>query len=95
MAIRNPISQILDGEANVVGLPAQLLHSLARIESGGKPNARTGSYKGLFQLSNKEFNKYGGGNIYDAKDNAMAAAKKLASESKTFENKYGRQPSSG
>ena len=43
-------------------------------KSNFNPRARTGSYKGLFQLSDYEFEKYGDGSIWDARDNARAAA---------------------
>lgn len=78
--------------ANAEGVDEGLLRTFARIESGGDPSARTGSYKGLFQLSDAEFQKYGGGNIYDAADNARAAAKKLKAESARFEAEHGRAP---
>jgi hypothetical protein len=48
--------------------------SIAKVESDFNPRVRTGSYKGLFQLSDYEFNKYGDGSIWDARDNARAAA---------------------
>lgn len=78
--------------ASEAGVDAGLLDTFARIESGGKPGARTGSYKGLFQLSESEFEKYGGGDIYDPKDNARAAARKLKAEAAEFEKRTGRAP---
>lgn len=74
------------------GVPEAVLRTFAKIESGGDPEARTGSYKGLFQLSDAEFKKHGGGNIYSADDNAMAAARKLKNEAAEFQSKYGRPP---
>ena len=74
------------------GVPLDTLRTFTRIESGGDPRNVTGSYKGLFQLSNGEFAKHGGGNIFDPEHNAMAGARKIASESAGFESKYGRQP---
>jgi hypothetical protein len=65
---------------------------IMQIESGGNPNARTGSYHGLYQLSDSEFNKYGGGDIYNAEDNTRAAHAKFAAEQERFRNKYGRDP---
>jgi len=65
-----------------------------QIESGGNSSNRTGSYKGLFQLSDKEFKAHGGGNnIYDPEQNTMAAANKLAKEKLAFNQRYGRDPS--
>lgn len=70
-----------------------LLKRVMQIESGGNPNARTGSYKGLYQLSDSEFNKYGGGDIYNPQDNSRAAQNKFAAETAQFTKQYGRPPS--
>src|SRR5215831_5602773 len=78
---------------NPYDLDPAVLRRIIAIESGGDPNARTGSYKGLFQLSNDEFNRYGGGNIYDAQDNTDAALRKLSAERDWFAQNYGRNPS--
>jgi hypothetical protein len=88
----NAVNGAIDKAAASAGVDPGLMRVFARIESSGNANARTGSYKGLFQLSNEEFEKYGGGDIYDAQDNANAAAKKFVAESARFESKYGRQP---
>jgi len=75
------------------GIPVETLRTFARIESGGDPRNITGSYKGLFQLSNGEFSKHGGsGDIFDPVANANAAAAKLKAESADFERKHGRAP---
>lgn len=87
------IDDILRRESERTGVPIRTLRAFAKIESGGNPRVRTGSYKGLFQLSDSEFRKYGGrGDIYDPAENARAAANKLAAESATFQKKYGRAP---
>jgi hypothetical protein len=86
------VENAIGGAAQRFGVDPKLLKTFATIESGGRPNARTGSYKGLFQLSDGEFGKFGGGNIYDPAANANAAAQKLASESAKFRVKYGRDP---
>jgi hypothetical protein len=84
---------IIDETALKYGLDPEMLHTFARIESGGNPRSQTGSYKGLFQLSDEEFRKHGGtGDIFDPQANTAAAAAKIAAESKTFENQYGRAP---
>ena len=49
------------------------------------PKQRTGSYIGLFQLNRSEFRKYGSGDITSPRDNAVAAAYKLATEATLFE----------
>lgn len=86
------VENAITGASQKWGVDPKLLKAFARIESGGRPNARTGSYKGLFQLSDSEFGKYGGGNIYDPDANASAAAQKLAREAQGFKAKYGRDP---
>ena len=60
--------------ASLYGLDLAIMMSIAKVESDFNPRVRTGSYKGLFQLSDYEFNKYGDGSIWDARDNARAAA---------------------
>lgn len=85
----------IDQAAAETGLDVNMLRTFARIESGGNPNAVTGSYKGLFQMSEAEFKKYGGGNIFDPYDNARAAARKLQAESKQFFAAYGRPATAG
>jgi hypothetical protein len=61
------------------------MKAVAKIESDFDPKQRTGSYIGLFQLSNYEFAKYGSGNIFDPRDNAIAAANKFATAAILFE----------
>jgi hypothetical protein len=88
------LGSIINDAASTHGIDPNLLGRLVHIESGGNPNSQTGSYRGLGQFSNAEWEKYGGGgDIWDAKDNAHAFAKKLATESQDFQNKYGRTPS--
>ena len=83
----------IDQYANEYGLDPNYMRRIMKIESGGNPNAKTGSYKGLFQLSEPEFNITGaGGNIYNPSDNAKAAAIKFRSESNRFSERYGKQP---
>jgi hypothetical protein len=86
---------LLDNIAAESGVDADYLARIMKIESGGDPNNRTGSYRGLFQLSPSEFAKYGGtGNIYDPEQNARAAANKTAAEAQNFQAKFGRLPTS-
>lgn len=79
--------------ADLFKVSPDLMRSFARIESGFNPKVKTGSYKGLFQLSDREFNKYGTGDIYAARDNAIAAANKFKTEEAMFIHAYGREPS--
>jgi len=71
--------------SDAFGLDFVFMRAVAKIESDFDPKQRTGSYIGLFQLSNHEFEKYGSGNITDPRDNAVAAAYKFAVEAKLFE----------
>src|SRR5499433_1551401 len=82
--VGTPIEEIKRA-SDAFGLDFNFMKAVARIESGLDPKQRTGSYLGLFQLSKAEFAKYGSGDILDARDNAVAAAYKFATEDKLFE----------
>ncbi len=88
------VDDALETASKEFGVDRGLLDTFARIESSGRPNARTGSYKGLFQLSDDEFMKHGGqSNPFDPYENARAGAAKLRSEKADFAKRYGRDPS--
>jgi hypothetical protein len=78
--------------SDAFGLDFSFMKAVAKIESGFNPKQRTGSYIGLFQLSNYEFKRYGSGNIVDPRDNAIAGAYKFATEALLFEFGTGRKP---
>jgi len=78
--------------SDAFGLDFNFMKAVAKIESGFDPKQRTGSYIGLFQLSNYEFKEYGSGKITDPRDNAIAAAYKFATEALLFEFETGRKP---
>lgn len=87
------VDAVIDRAAREHGVDGTLLRTFAEIESGGRPGVKTGSYKGLMQLSNSEFAKYGGtGDIYNADANAAAGARKLKAESDQFRRQFGRDP---
>lgn len=87
------VDGVLSNAAKRHGIDEGLLRTFAKIESGGNPRNTTGSYKGLFQLSNQEFAKHGGsGNIYDPDANTNAAALKIKAHTADFSRKYGRDP---
>ena len=71
--------------ALIFGLDATFMEAVVKIESDFNPKDRTGSYIGLFQLSKYEFNRYGSGEITDARDNAIAGVYKFAVAAKIFE----------
>lgn len=82
---------LLQKQADRTGISVEELKRIVKIESGGDPGNRTGSYKGLFQLSDKEFAKHGGGgNIYDPEQNAMAAANMFQKQNLAFKERTGR-----
>jgi len=67
------------------------MRAIRQIESGGNPNATTGSYKGLYQLSDGEFRRYGGqGSIYDPAENERVAGMKLGDEAASVSKRLGR-----
>ncbi|WP_342733178.1 transglycosylase [Bradyrhizobium sp. B117] len=71
--------------SDAFGLDFNFMMAVAKIESGFNPNQRTGSYIGLFQLSQYEFGKFGFGQIRSPRDNAVAAAYKIITEGVQFE----------
>lgn len=88
------IEQLIESVAAERGIPASRLRAFVGIESGGNPGVKTGSYKGLLQLSNSEFAKAGGqGSIFDPEANLRAGAVKLQAEAEQFKRKFGREPS--
>jgi hypothetical protein len=89
--IGTPIEEIKRA-SDAFGLDFTFMKTVARIESGFDPKQRTGSYIGLFQLSHYEFAKYGSGDITNPRDNAIAAAYKLATEGILFELDTHKQP---
>ena len=89
--IGTPIEEIKRA-SDAFGLDFTFMKTVARIESGFDPKQRTGSYIGLFQLSNYEFAKYGSGSITNPRDNAVAAAYKFATEGILFELDTHKKP---
>lgn len=69
------------------------MDAVKQIESGGNPRNVTGSYKGLYQLSESDFRKYGGkGSIFDPVQNEQAAANKFSDIAGRVEKSIGRSP---
>ncbi|MGB8629021.1 MAG: transglycosylase [Xanthobacteraceae bacterium] len=71
--------------SDAFGLDFSFMKTVAKIESDFDPKQRTGSYIGLFQLSNYEFDRYGSGDITNPRDNAVAAAYKFTTAAIFFE----------
>ena len=91
LPIGTPVEEIKRA-SDAFGLDFNFMKAVAKIESGFNPKQRTGSYIGLFQLSNNEFKEYGSGNITDPRDNAIAGAYKFATAALLFEFGTGRKP---
>jgi hypothetical protein len=87
----DPRDEIRDA-ASLYGLDLAMMMSIAKVESDFDPRVRTGSYKGLFQLSDYEFQKYGDGSIWDARDNARAAAHMFLVQAEKFRWALGHFP---
>src|ERR1700722_5900558 len=86
-----PIEEIRHA-ADAFGLDFGYMKAVAKIESDFDPKQRTGSYVGLYQLSKYEFNRYGDGDILNARDNAIAAAYKIIVEAELFELRTHKKP---
>jgi hypothetical protein len=78
--------------SRVLGLDFTFMKAVAKIESGFDPLQRTGSYIGLFQLSDREFGMYGAGDILVPRDNTVAAALKFMTEDTLFEMFTHKKP---
>ncbi len=90
---RTSVQDILQRVSSQTGIPYGVFHTFGSIESSLNPRARTGSYKGLFQLSNEEFRKNGGrGSIFDAEANAKAFANLVKQNASYFKNNTGKNP---
>jgi hypothetical protein len=82
--IGTPVEEI-KRVSDAFGLDFSFMKTVAKIESDFDPKERTGSYIGLFQLSNYEFDRYGSGEITNPRDNAIAAAYKFTTAAILFE----------
>jgi len=82
--VGTPIEEI-KRVSDVFGLDFSFMKTVAKIESDFDPKERTGSYIGLFQVNNYEFDKFGSGDITSPRDNAIAAAYKFTTAAILFE----------
>ena len=89
--VGTPVEEIKRA-SDAFGLDFHFMKAVAKIESSFNPNKRTGSYIGLFQLSEYEFGKFGSGQIRSPRDNAVAAAYKVITEGILFEWITHRKP---
>jgi len=91
LPIGTPVEEIKRA-SDAFGVDFNFMKAVAKIESDFNPKQRTGSYIGLFQLSNYEFKQYGSGEITNPRDNAIAAAYKFATEALLFNSETGKNP---
>jgi len=89
--VGTPIEEIKRA-SDALGIDFTFMKAVAKIESDFDPKQRTGSYIGLFQLSNYEFDKYGSGSITSPRDNAIAAAYKFTTAAIQFELSTHQKP---
>ena len=80
--------------ATKYGLNPDDMRGIASIESGMNPKSgpNRGGYTGLFQMGRNEWAENGQGDIYNARDNAMAAARLLSTRKADFHVQRGRDP---
>ena len=89
------VNGAIDNASRQYGLDPNTMRAIASIESDNNPGSnrrRATQYKGLFQIGKDEWRRYGEGDIYNATDNAMAAARMLADHKTWFQQQYGRAP---
>jgi soluble lytic murein transglycosylase-like protein len=84
------VKQAIAKYAQKYGVPFDFAATVANIESGFNPNSGNNRYKGLYALSQEEFNKYvPGGNIHDIDNNANAGLQCLRNNIKAFKKYLG------
>jgi hypothetical protein len=83
-------NQAIEKAAAETGVSPDILKTFASIESSGRRGEQTGSYKGVFQLSDEEFRSHGRGDIFNTEDNTMAAARKIKADSASFRLATGK-----
>jgi hypothetical protein len=89
--VGTPVEEIKRA-SDALGIDFTFMKAVAKIESDFDPKQRTGSYIGLFQLSNYEFDRYGSGSITSPRDNAIAAAYKFTTAAILFELQTHKKP---
>lgn len=93
--IRQAVSAALRAMSTRYDIPYEHCLGIAKIESALNPFAKTGSYKGLFQLDDVQFAKHyrdRTGDIYNPMHNALAAGSLLTEEAIRFRAVMGREP---
>jgi len=84
------VKQAIAKYSQQYGVPFDFAATVANIESSFNPKSGNNAYKGLFALSQEEFNKYvHGGNIHDIDNNANAGVQCLRDNIKAFKSYLG------
>ena len=92
LAMPAEVVSIIKDEAEKAGVDSAYALVVADIESSGSCLVATGSYRGLYQLSDAEFQRFGGRNIWDCRQNARVAFAKMVGEADTFRTANGHDP---
>lgn len=82
----------IEAEAQRQGVAPQTAVAIAAIESGGDPLAVKGSYRGLFQLSQDEFTRFGGQGDIHGDENIRVGVASLKAKAGAFREEFGRDP---
>jgi hypothetical protein len=92
----NVVQDIINAKAKKYNLPPQLLHSIAKAESGLNPNAanKASSAKGLYQFVDSTWKGMGGeeGKQFDPELNADMGAKYIKQNAEYLKRRLGRDP---
>ena len=89
------VDQAIVDAAKAHNLDVNTMRAIASIESDMNPSSnanRATQYKGLYQVGHEEWRRFGEGNIYSARDNAMATARMFEANRAQFREHYHRDP---
>lgn len=93
------VNAAIRATAAAAGMDEPTWKAIASIESSLNPASnsdRSTQYKGLFQIGSRgdgsEWSRHGSGSIYNAMDNASAAAALAAENNATFKKNFNRDP---
>jgi len=90
------VDDAINQTAASAGMDPSYWRAIASIESSLNPSSnydKSTQYKGLYQVGGNEFATHGHGNIYNAMDNARAAASLAQANNALFREHFGRDPS--
>jgi hypothetical protein len=96
--VNSATDEAIRSTAAQAGMDPAHWKAIADLESSLDPSSNMNKktqYKGLFQVNQEEMQKAGGGNIYDAHDNATAAAAAAKRNNAIFKKRFGRDPDAG